>query len=601
MSQFAGVFYFDSRTIRPEDRDSILRCASQSNAPPEVHSGPGLLLGYSGSAHESSGGFALSAAKGLACTFDGRIDNCSEPLTGGRQATPGELALAAYEAKGLDGLRDLIGDWSLALWDSRSRAISLASDYAGIRPLYYHRTHERLAWSTSLAHIAAWTGQTDLDEDYVADFLSRGSPLNCTPYRGIQPVPAGCAVQFSHDRTVTIPFWTVPVNQELRYRDEREYEENLRSIFEEAVAVRMNTGGPVCAELSGGLDSSSVVSMAHHLIQSGKTRATGLVAFCYRSAASMDEKYYRAVVQSWNISSVHLETDQFPPLTSACAGGAAPTLWSPRFLEVARRMQQVKSSVLLTGRLGDLVMGNWLDDSEQAADLVRQGRVLKAVREAFAWSHSLEIPVYSILWRAIRSNFTGNPHRTAASRDEHSGSLAAGLARRARQRERERSKPLWTRDRSVARRKRMNALYEAFQGRTLECPEPLQEVSQSHPFLHRPLVEFMLAIPCSIVCRPREPRRLMRRTLAGILPEIVLRRRSKGSYADAFMEALRPCAAEMLRDLNAVRLVQLGYLDRGSFERRLTRLLSGLECNEPQLRRIILLELWLRCRSRRAE
>jgi hypothetical protein len=46
-------------------------------------------------------------------------------------------------------------------------------------------------------------------------------------------------------------------------------------------------------------------------------------------------------------------------------------------------------------------------------------------------------------------------------------------------------------------------------------------------------------------------------------------------------------------------VVESGYVDRQSIEKRLDRLSLSLNCNEPQLRHIILLELWLRARERR--
>ena len=107
----------------------------------------------------------------------------------------------------------------------------------------------------------------------------------------------------------------------------------------------------------------------------------------------------------------------------------------------------------------------------------------------------------------------------------------------------------------------------------------------------------MLTIPADLACRPGEPRRLMRRSLRGIVPDMILNRRSKGNYDTMFLNAERPCAIELLRDPSAMRLVQLGYVERDSVTFRLQRLIQGLDCNEPQLRHLILLELWLRQRA----
>jgi hypothetical protein len=109
-------------------------------------------------------------------------------------------------------------------------------------------------------------------------------------------------------------------------------------------------------------------------------------------------------------------------------------------------------------------------------------------------------------------------------------------------------------------------------------------------------MDFLLAVPPALVCRPGEPRRLMRRALREILPSSILRRRSKGNYEGMFMKAMRTCAAPLLKAPESMLLVQAGCVEAGSVAPRLLRLSQGLESNAAQLRQIILLELWLRQR-----
>src|SRR6185295_13406171 len=110
---------------------------------------------------------------------------------------------------------------------------------------------------------------SDLDEQYIAGFLIFGACPNRTPYKGIYSVPPGHAVCVSSEGTSIRRFWEMPIGDTIRYQSERRYEEQFRALFREAVAVRLQTDSPVLAELSGGLDSSSVVCMANHLMRSG--------------------------------------------------------------------------------------------------------------------------------------------------------------------------------------------------------------------------------------------------------------------------------------------------------------------------------------------
>ena len=69
------------------------------------------------------------------------------------------------------------------------------------------------------------------------------------------------------------------------------------------------------------------------------------------------------------------------------------------------------------------------------------------------------------------------------------------------------------------------------------------------------------------------------------------------AYTTMYRQAMTPLAAELLKRPGDMLLVQAGYLDRQSVTERLTRLTQGLDCNETQLRHVILLEFWLRNRG----
>jgi hypothetical protein len=105
-----------------------------------------------------------------------------------------------------------------------------------------------------------------------------------------------------------------------------------------------------------------------------------------------------------------------------------------------------------------------------------------------------------------------------------------------------------------------------------------------------------MSVPADTLCGPGEPRRLMRRALSDLWPRKLRSRRSKGFFNAPWLEALRPMARDLLKG-RRMEVVERGFVDRTSFLSRLERLSAGLECNEAQLRQIILLEFWLRNRG----
>jgi len=341
-------------------------------------------------------------------SWDGRLDNRGDLLllladSLRSETSNAALARAAYERWGIDGFVKLIGDWSVVIHDHVNRAIVLASDFAGVRPLYYHVQPGGALWSSRLQPLVDATQISELDEQYVRGFLLFGGCPNRTPYKCIYSVPAGHAVCVSSAGTKIHRFWSLPIGDVVRYRNQRRYEEELRALFREAVSVRLQTESPVLAELSGGLDSSSVVSMASHLMQSGAARTTRLSSVSYVWKNSLDEPFIREMESFCGIEGAHISTHEVPVISETQPGNATPEVFYPLRASIASVADSLGATTVLTGQGGDLMMGNWFDDSLQVAASLRHLRMSKAWKEALAWSRILRRPVYSILWQGFRA------------------------------------------------------------------------------------------------------------------------------------------------------------------------------------------------------
>jgi hypothetical protein len=325
--------------------------------------------------------------------------------------------------------------------------------------------------------------------------------------------------------------------------------------------------------------------------------------FTYTHQGCTDEKYFRAVERARNLTSIRLDLEEYPFVALDQAGNSAPAWWGPRLAELSHQLAAIGAGVFLTGQLGDFVMGNVVEDSQQVVDYLLDGHWLGAFREAYEWSRALRVPIYPLLWRALRTAYSpwtasvesGASDYVSSYTQVHS--LTPGLLNRASLNQFEAVPERNWRDARPGQRSRFRALSDMLDGRTLQAPETLQHISYTHPFAHRPLVEFMLTIPPAEVCRPGEPRRLMRRAFGHFLPPAILQRRSKATYTSVYRKALIPLAAEMLSQPARIRLVGRGYVDRHSLAERLARFLQGLDCNEPQLRQLLLFEFWLRNRE----
>jgi asparagine synthase (glutamine-hydrolysing) len=554
-------------------------------------------------------------ARSEVLTWDGRLDNRQDLLMRLADSVRGDtsdqgVVLAAYQRWGHRGLAEIIGDWSVVIRDSGSRAIVLASDYAGVRPLYYHWQTARLDWSANLEAVVEAAGTPELDEQYVAGFLTFGGCPNRTPYAGIRSVPPGHAVRVTAKGMTIHPFWAAPTVDTIRYRDERRYDEQLRGLFREAVAVRLQTSAPVLAELSGGFDSSSVVCMASQLIRSAAVAAPSLTTISYVHRDSLDLPFIDEIETFCGIDGVHLSTHEDRLISETEVGNAMPECWAPVHRSVANVAERLGAKALLTGQNGDLVMGNWFDDSLQVAAALRRGHLRRAFDEALAWSKVLRIPLGRILWRAAQASLprSWTSHALYTLDGGVSGpksvetSLLPGFRARTGVDEPHGIFSGDWMDAPPERRKHFQALTSMRELRALQLLEPVQGFHYTHPFAHRPLVEFMMSIPANVLCGPGQPRKLMRRALADLWPPKLRARRSKSLFGAPWIEALRPLALSLIKSPQW-QVVERGWVDRASLAVRLDKVTKGLDCNEPQLRQIIMLEWWLRKRGqgRRSE
>jgi asparagine synthase (glutamine-hydrolysing) len=538
--------------------------------------------------------------------WDGRLDNRTDLLLLladflRDDTSNAAIALAAYARWGTNGFVHLIGDWSIVIRDQTNGATVLASDFAGVRPLYYSVQRGDAFWSSRLQTVVDATGISELDEQYIGAFLLYGGCPNRTPYKGIYSVPAGHAVCVFSTETKMSRFWILPIGDEVRYRNQHRYEEHLRALFREAVSVRLQTEAPVLAELSGGLDSSSVVSMANHLMRSGAVRATNLASVSYLWRNSIDEPFIREMESFCGIEGVHISTHEVPLISETQVGIAFPEILQPLRMSVAIAARRLGAKVILTGQNGDLMMGNWFDDSLQVGGSLHRFRFARACQEALAWSKILRLPIYRVLWQAVGAALpaTFAPASIYAATDgsymvkSTETSLVPGLIDRVGLSDSSNFFSNAWMQAPPERRKYFRALSRMLELRSLQVPELWQHLDYTHPFAHRPLVEFLMTVPVDVLCRPGEPRRLMRSALSDLWPLKLRTRRSKGLFNVPWQEALRPLANVLVRS-KELHVVESGFVDRASVLSRLQRLSAGLDCNESQLRNIVLLELWLR-------
>src|SRR6266849_5341462 len=216
------------------------------------------------------------SAQGTVLTWDGRLDNRDDLVTQlwnelKDDRTDVAIVMAAYEKWGTDCFSKLIGDWALSVWTPGDQTLVLARDYIGIRHLYYLADRDRVIWCTNLAALVLFRGTPlSLNAHYIAGFLALWPEARLTPYQELYAVPPAQFVRICNGQVTVHPYWSFDLQRRLYYKADAEYEEHFRHVFRQAVRRRLRSDSPILAELSGGLDSSSVVCVADDIIAKGE-------------------------------------------------------------------------------------------------------------------------------------------------------------------------------------------------------------------------------------------------------------------------------------------------------------------------------------------
>jgi asparagine synthase (glutamine-hydrolysing) len=174
-----------------------------------------------------------------------------------------ETIVHLYEELGSDCVRSLRGMFAFALWDNTTETLLLARDRFGIKPLYTVTAPWGIAFASELKALHA-VGLThgDLDWNALDMFFRLGYiPAPATPFASVRKLEPGHLLTWRNGKATVERYWDLPTAEAIA---EQDLEQRVVQWLDESVQAHMVSDVPVAAFLSGGIDSSAVVSsMAH--------------------------------------------------------------------------------------------------------------------------------------------------------------------------------------------------------------------------------------------------------------------------------------------------------------------------------------------------
>jgi asparagine synthase (glutamine-hydrolysing) len=541
-----------------------------------------------------------TCGSGTVITFDGRLDNRAELARHLAHAVSGrssdaEIVAAAHEEWGKSCFARLTGDWALAVWNPQERSLLLAKDPIGVRPLYYWLDPLSATWSTILDPLVVLAGcRLELCREYIAGWLGFFPATHLTPYAGIHSVPPSSFVLIRPGRSEARKYWDFDPGTRIRYQTDGAYEEHFLGVFGQSVRRRLRSERPVLAELSGGMDSSSIVCVADAILErTGGMLRLDTVSYYDDSEPNWNERPYFTKVEEkrgragWHIDAGAEPAFDFDGDYRIAAPGSGST-GKPAAREFASCIAAGGHRVVLSGIGGDEVTGGSPNPAPELMDLLTHGQFARLAHQLKCWALEKRRPWFHLLFEAVREFLPAPQRERPASWLAESFAISqrkalAGYASRIRLQS---GLPSFQQDLSTI---------DAVRRQVASIPlpdDPLREVR--YPFLDRDLLEFLFAIPREQLVRPGERRSLLRRSMRSLVPDEILNRRRKAYVARSPLAAISREWVKIAEATRHMTAASLGIVDEGRLRAALDRARRGESVPAVTLMRTLGMEFWLK-------
>jgi asparagine synthase (glutamine-hydrolysing) len=459
-----------------------------------------------------------------------------------------ETVLHIFQRRGEAAPEELRGMFAYAVWDRRTRTLTLARDRFGVKPLYYALLEDgTLVFGSEMkAILASGMVRASLREDALPDYLANHATTGeRTLLAGIKRLLPGHTLVWCNGEIRTRRYWDLRFEAEAEEtRPDAELIAEYRDRLKEAVRLRLMADVPLGAFLSGGIDSATITALMSQLVD--EPIKTFSVGFAEREANEL--AYARIVAKAF-------KTDHHEVLvTPEQFFGALPTLvWhedepiahpSSVALNFVSRLAAERVKVVLTGEGSDETLAGYGRYRKTILNM-RLGGAYQAATPAPIRSlvrHGIEaLPASRTRQRALRT-FFARPATLEAlyldnfavfSREEQRSLIAADVRRRLPTLD-----PYATATELMAGSDAKTLLDRLLYVDTKTYLHELlmkqdqmsmaASIESRVPFLDHPLVEFTARLPERLKLRGGTTKYILREAMRDVLPSEILTRGKMG-------------------------------------------------------------------------
>jgi len=621
MCGLVGILRFDQARVEPALLERMARTLAHRGPDGEgtFTDGP-IGFGHKRLAIiDPAGGQQPMTFDGLTVVFNGAIYNYLElreelvhlgqPF---RTSSDTEVLLRAYAAWGEGCVERLNGMFAFVLYDSRRRRVLAARDHFGIKPLYYHRTADRLLYASEIKALLAHPDlRRAVDprglEDYLTFQLVVGER---TLFDGVRKLePGHCQlIDLTSGRVETRRYWEPTFVVDYHHTEEY-FTFELDRLLRDSIRLQLRSDVPVGAYLSGGVDSGVVSHLASAALDAPLQAFTG----AFDEGPAFDEREYARAMSRHCGAELHEVVpterefiDLLPRLVYHMDEPAAGPGLFPQFLVARRAAESVK--VCLGGQGGDEIFGGYarylvayleqalkgaiFETNEEAEHIVSLGSIVP---------HLASLKQYVPMLRQFWSDGLFDPmDRRYFRLVDRSGGTSAMLTRAFRASiDRE---DAFARFQGVFNHPDTQSYYSKMTHFDLLTLLPAllhveDRVSMASslesrvPLLDRRIVDLVTSMPPGMKFKGGELKYILRKVMRGRLPAEILDRKDKmGFPVPLHLWAKRECRS-FFTDI----LLSRACRERGLFDpKAVSRALDSEEAFGRRLWGLVNLELWHR-------
>lgn len=516
-----------------------------------------------------------------------------------------EVILAAYRRWGSDCVAHLRGMFAFALWDEARQRLFCARDRFGIKPFYYAQCADVVCFASEVKALLPFLPaiETDLGglKDYLAfQFCLEGKTL----FKGVRELRPAHSLEVQRGSVVERRYWEVYYNIDFHHTA-KYFEERLLALLEDSVDYHLRSDVPLGAYVSGGLDSSTVASLASERVPDKFVGFTGR----FTIGPEYDETAYAQVLarkRGFELLQVDIDASDFVDnirkvifhLDYPVAGPGS----FPQYMvsQLASRHRKV----VLGGQGGDEIFGGY---TRYLIAYFEQ--CIKAAIDGTMHNGNFVVTYESII-PSLTTLRNYKPLLTEFWREGLFDSMDRRYFRLIN-RAHDLSEVRWELLGDYSPFETFRGLFHGanvgkecyfdqmthFDFKTL-LPALLQvedRVSMAHglearvPLLDHPLVELAATVPADVKFKDGNLKHLLRNAVAGRIPEEIRQRTDKMGFPTPLLEFTKQDARDFVRDV---------FLSRNALEREYVdnaAVLRGLD-REPRFGRklwgFLSLELW---------